>query len=104
MLSVSTISSGADDALGTLLMAAATTMDPLPAATGGLSAQPAPAIANVTTRQSPNVGLHFMWHHSNLWYLPIPCHSFSTCEFHPAACLQDHPGEKASLWHKDFHG
>jgi hypothetical protein len=55
-------------------MAAAIIMDSLLAAAGGLSPQSAPTIANVTARQSPNVGLHFMWHHSNLWYLPIPCH------------------------------
>jgi len=49
-----------DGALGMLLMAAATTMEPLPAAAGGLRAQPAPAIANVTARQSLRAGLQFM--------------------------------------------
>jgi hypothetical protein len=49
-----------DGALGMLLMAAATTMEPLPTAAGGLRAHPAPAIANVTARQSLRVGLQFM--------------------------------------------
>jgi hypothetical protein len=60
MLSVNTTSSGAHDALGTLLMAAARTTEPLPDAADGLSAQPAPAIASAMARQSLIAGLQFM--------------------------------------------